>query len=143
MSIINYKKPLFPKWDNFFEGFLPEDRFLTFDAKYDMVPAANIEEKEEAFVISMAVPGVKKDDINIEVNDNVISISSEKEVSSEENEKNFSRKEYSYNSFRRTFRLPQNVMEEKIEANYKNGELILHLPKVEKEVKMAKKIKVA
>jgi len=143
MSLINYNRPLFPRWNNFFEGLLPEDRFLAFDSKFDLVPAANIEEKDSEFVISMAVPGVNKDDINVEVHDNVITISSEKEESSEESEKNYSRKEYSYNSFSRTFKLPQNVKEDKIEANYENGELVLQLPKAEPEVKKVKKIKVA
>jgi len=143
MSLINYNRPLFPRWNNFFEGFLPEDRFLGFDNKFDLIPAANIEEKDTEFVISMAVPGISKDDINVEVHDNIITISSEKEESSEETEKNYSRKEYSYNSFSRTFKLPQNVKEDKIEANYNNGELVLQLPKVEPEVKKVKKIKVA
>jgi len=143
MSLINYNRPLFPRWNNFFEGFLPEDRFLNFDSNFDLVPAANIEEKDDEFVISIAVPGIKKDDINIEVHDNIITISSEKEETSEEEEKNYSRKEYSYNSFSRTFKLPQNVKEDKIEANYENGELILQLPKEEPEVKKVKKIKVA
>ena len=143
MSLINYNRPLFPRWNNFFEGFLPEDRFLTFDSKFDLVPAANIEEKDTEFVISMAVPGVNKDDINVEVHDNVITISSEKEETSEESEKNYSRKEYSYNSFSRTFKLPQNVKEDQIVANYENGELVLQLPKAEPEEKKVKKIKVA
>ena len=143
MSLINYNRPLFPRWNNFFEGFLPEDRFLTFDSKFDLVPAANIEEKDTEFVISMAVPGVNKDDINVEVHDNVITISSEKEESSEESEKNYSRKEYSYNSFSRTFKLPQNIKEDQIVANYENGELVLQLPKAEPEEKKVKKIKVA
>lgn len=143
MSLINYNSPLFPKWNNFFEGVSPDDRFLSFDSKFNLVPAANIEDKDSEFVISMAVPGVEKDDINVEVHDNVITISSEKEETSEETEKNFSRKEYSYNSFRRTFRLPQNIQEEKIEANYENGELILQLPKVKPEATKVKKIKVA
>ena len=143
MSLINYNRPLFPRWSNFFEGFLPEDRLLTFDNKFDFVPAANIEEKDNEFVITLAVPGVKKEDINVEVHDNIITISSETEDSSEETEKNYSRKEYSYSSFSRTFKLPQNVKEDMIEANYENGELILQLPKMEAEVKKAKKITVA
>jgi len=143
MSLINYNSPLFPKWNNFFEGYLPEDRLLSFDSKFDLVPAANIEEKDSEFVISMAVPGVSKENINVEVHDNVITISSEQEDSSEETKKNYSCKEYSYNSFSRTFKLPQNVREDKIEANYENGELVLQLPKAETEVKKVKKIKVA
>ena len=143
MSLINYNRPLFPRWSNFFEGVLPEDRFLSLDSKFNFVPAANIEERDTEFVITMAVPGLTKDDINVEVHDNVITIASEKEETSEENEKNYSRKEYSYNSFTRTFRLPQNVKEESIEANYENGELILQLPKADAEVKKVTKIKVA
>lgn len=143
MSLMNYNTPLFPRWSNFFEGISPEDRLLSLDSNFSLTPAANIEEKDAEFVITMAVPGVNKDDINIEVHENVITISSEKEESKEENEKQYSRKEYSYSSFSRTFRLPQNVIEDKIEANYENGELILQLPKMKAEVKKVKKIKVA
>lgn len=143
MSLINYNSPLFPRWNNFFEGILPEDRLFSVDPKFNLVPAANIEEKDAEFVISMAVPGVNKEDINVEVHNNVITISSEKEESSEESEKTFSRKEYSYNSFSRTFKLPQNIQEDNIHANYENGELILQLPKLKAEGKMIKKIKVA
>lgn len=143
MSLRKYNTPLFPRWSNFFEGVLPEERFLPMDSKFNLVPAANIEEKDTEFIISMAVPGVNKEDINVEVHNNVITISSEKEETSEESEKHFSRKEYSYNSFSRTFKLPQNVQEDKIVANYENGELILQLPKVEVESKKVKKIEVA
>jgi HSP20 family protein len=143
MSLINYNSPLFPRWNNFFEGVSPDDRFLSFENKFNPIPATNIEDKDSEFVISMAVPGVEKEDINVEVHENVITISSEKEESSEATEKSYSRKEYSYNSFKRTFRLPQNIQEDKIEANYENGELILQLPKLKPEVTKVKKIKVA
>lgn len=143
MSIAKYNKPLFPRWSNFFEGILPEERFSSFDSNFNLVPAANIEEKDAEFLITMAVPGVKKEDINVEIHDNVITISSEQEESSEDSDKNFSRKEYSYKSFSRTFKLPQNVQEDNIVANYENGELILQLPKAESEAKKVKKIEVA
>ncbi|MDF1698798.1 MAG: Hsp20/alpha crystallin family protein [Saprospiraceae bacterium] len=143
MSVKKYYTPLFPRWSNFFEGINPEARFLGYESDFSHMPATNIEEKGAEFVVTMAIPGVNKEDINIEVHDNVISISSEKEASSEEKEKNYSRKEYSYNSFKRVFNLPQNVREEDIEALYENGELILHLPKAEAEEKKVKKIEVA
>lgn len=143
MSLVRNNRPLFPRWGNFFEGFLPDDRLIGDAHKYGSMPAANIEEKDDEFVITLAIPGVKKEDIEIEVHDNVIRISSEKEDTSEDNEKNYSRREYSYSSFNRTFRLPQGVKEEAILANYQNGELILQLPKDNPVEKSIKKIQVA
>ncbi len=103
-------------------------------------PATNIIDNEDNFELSLAVPGFEKEDIKIDLEDNLLTISSEKEV---ENENvNFSRKEFAYNSFSRSFTLPKTVEAEKIKADYKNGLLNVTIPKIE-ETKLKKAIKIS
>ena len=93
------------------------------------VPAVNIVEDKNDYKVSLAVPGMKKDDFNIDVEGNMLTISSEKEESKEEKDEKYNRKEYSYSSFSRSFTLPEEVNKEKIEAKYEDGVLKLMLPK--------------
>jgi HSP20 family protein len=101
------------------------------------VPAVNITENVNDYNISVAAPGLKKNDFHINVDGNMLTISAEKEETKEEKEgENYTRKEYNYSSFSRSFTLPQEVNREKIEASYEDGVLKLVLPKKE-EVKKA------
>jgi HSP20 family protein len=101
------------------------------------VPAVNITENANDYKISVAAPGLKKNDFHINVDGNMLTISAEKEETKEEKEgENYTRKEYNYSSFSRSFTLPQEVNREKIEASYEDGVLKLVLPKKE-EVKKA------
>ena len=101
------------------------------------VPAVNIEDTADAYKLSLAVPGLKKSDFNIDVEGDMITISSEKEESKEEKDSRYTRKEYSYSSFSRSFTLPEEVNQEKIEANYQDGVLHVTLPKKEEAKKLA------
>lgn len=100
------------------------------------VPAVNITEEKEDFKVSLAVPGMKKEDFNIDMEGNMLTISCEKEENKEEKEKKFTRKEYNFSSFSRTFTLPDEVNREKIDARYENGVLIIVLPKKEEAKKL-------
>ncbi len=94
------------------------------------VPAANIQEKEDKFVLELAAPGKSKKDFNIELDNDVLTISSVHEDKKEDKDgENFTRKEYSYESFTRSFTIPESVESNKIKANYQNGILKLDLPK--------------
>jgi HSP20 family protein len=107
------------------------------------VPAVNITEQKNEYKVELAVPGMKKDDFKIDVDGNMLTISSEKEESSEEKEKKFTRKEYSYSSFSRSFTLPEEINLDKIEAKYEDGVLRLSLPrKEEARISSAKHIAV-
>jgi len=112
----------FKPWSEWFDGGSVLGRTLT-------VPAVNITETNEMFNVSLAAPGMKKDDFNIDVDGNMLTISCEKEESKEENEARFNRKEYNYTSFSRSFTVPDDVNKDKIEAKYEEGVLKLHLPK--------------
>lgn len=96
------------------------------------LPAVNIKEDDNAFTVEVAVPGMEKKDFHIDLEDNILTISSEKKVENKEEKDNYTRKEYSYQSFKRSFTLPKNVVDsDKIAAQYKNGELIIAIPKRE------------
>jgi HSP20 family protein len=97
------------------------------------IPAVNIKETPDAFEVEMAAPGMTKDDFNIELDSNVLTIRSEKNMEQEQKDgERYSRKEFSYQSFQRTFTLPKEVVDEdKIEAKYENGVLRLIIPKKE------------
>jgi HSP20 family protein len=103
------------------------------------MPAVNITEEKDEYKVSLAVPGMKKEDFKIDVDGNMLTISSEKEESKEEKDKKFTRKEYNYSSFSRTFTLPEQINKEKIEAKYEDGVLKISLPFTEMAKKPAAK----
>lgn len=98
-------------------------------------PAVNIIENKNHYEVSVAAPGLKKDDFNIDLEENMLMISCEKEENKEEKDERFTRKEYNYTSFRRSFTLPDEVIKDKIEAVYQDGVLKITLPKTEESKK--------
>lgn len=109
-----------------------------------VIPHANISENEKEFKIELAVPGLERKDFKVEVDKGVLKISAEKEEEKKEEKKNYKRREFSYNSFSRSFTLPDNSIPDKIEAKYEHGVLHLSLPKKEVSVsKPTKQINVA
>jgi len=96
-----------------------------------MMPAVNISENEDSFMLEMAAPGMQKSDFKINLDNNVLTLSSEKQDEKEENNENFSRKEFNYSSFSRSFTLPKSIDFDKIKADYKDGILKVSLPKRE------------
>jgi len=107
------------------------------------VPAVNVTEDTNSYKITMAAPGLRKDDFKINVEGTLITISAERSESKEEREEKYTRKEYNYTSFSRTFTLPENIKTDKIEAHYESGELSLLLPKLaEERVGTHKKIEI-
>ena len=96
------------------------------------LPAVNVKENDEQFVLKVAAPGMDKKDFKINLENNILTIQSEKEIENNDENENYTRKEYSYESFKRSFTLPKNVVDsEKIEASYINGELQITIPKLE------------
>ena len=108
------------------------------------LPAVNIKENSKEFDIEFAAPGFNKNDFKVNVVENVLTINAEKEEEKKEENDRFTRKEFSYNSFSRSFTLPQTVNAEKIDAKYSDGILKLSIPKKEESKTLPKKeIKVA
>ena len=152
MSLIVRNRAMLPSlvsdlFDNgrLFPSVLDVDTDLfDFDGGSLMVPNANIIENEKDFKIELAAPGLEKKDFKVEVNNGILTISAEKEQEKKEENKNYKRREFSYNSFSRSFSLPDNSVPDKIDAKYENGVLQLLLPKKEVTIsKPAKQIKVA
>ncbi len=114
---------IFRPWTGFFD----DDNGNIWSSMVSM-PSVNIVETEKDYQLSMAVPGLKKDDFKIDLEGNMLTISSEKEESREEKDKKFTRKEYNYTSFSRSFTLPDEVNQEKIEAKYEDGVLKILMP---------------
>jgi len=122
----------------FDDFFINTDKLDTNYNKYT-TPAVNVKEDEKSFVIELAVPGMKKEDLNIELDNNKLSISNEKELSKLEEKEKYTRREFVYAKFQRTFNLPKNVDEKNIAGDYKDGILTVTIPKI-KERNLSKKI---
>lgn len=133
---------LFPRVVN---DLLDTDSFFApalFDNAWDFsvkMPSANITENGKDYKIELAAPGLEKKDFKIELENKVLTISSEKEEEKKEENKNFKRREFSYSSFSRSFQLPEDVLADKIDAKYENGLLKLTVPKKEVAVSNPKK----
>ncbi|HCE56285.1 MAG TPA: heat-shock protein [Prolixibacteraceae bacterium] len=122
-------------FDRFFNNELMDWSNSNFSGTNTSLPAVNVRETIDEFVIELAAPGMDKKDFKISFKNNVITISSEKEDKKEEKKDNYTRREFSYQSFQRSFTVPENaILSDKIAASYNNGILEVKLPKRE-EVK--------
>ncbi len=108
----------------------------------DFIPTVNTREGDDAYYIEVDLPGVKKEDININVEDNTLTISGERKIEQEHKEDNFYKVESVYGKFERSFTLPEDVDTDKIEAKSENGVLEIKIPKVAKVEKTPKKIEI-
>jgi len=130
-------------FDSFFNDFFQApakssktDLGRQFNAK--SIPSVNIMEAEKAFHIDLAVPGMNRSDFKIEIKENKMTISSENESKEEEVKDNYSRMEFNYSSFSRSFTLPENIVEAKVSAKYEDGVLKVTIPKSKEEEKKDK-----
>jgi len=133
-----YKRSYNPFLSNLFD----DNLFYGSTSKSSSLPAVNIRESEKSFALELAVPGMNKSDFKIEVNDDVLTVSSEVKNEVNEEKEGYKRKEFSYTSFCRSFYLPENVKVEDIKASYKDGILNVEIPK-DKEEKISKNREIA
>ena len=129
-----------PWFSDVFDSII-NDSFLN-DRFVNKVPAVNIAETENEFQIELAVPGLKKEDFKINLDKNVLSVSAEKKTENADETKKYSKKEYSYNSFVRSFTLPETADQTKISAEYNDGVLKLVVAKKEEAKLQAREIAV-
>ncbi|HEA30824.1 MAG TPA: Hsp20/alpha crystallin family protein [Leeuwenhoekiella sp.] len=106
------------------------------------IPAVNITEKDDTFEVEVAAPGKAKEDFNIELDNDVLTISASAKNENEEQDKKakYTRREFSYSTFKRAFSLPDSVDNAKIAASYNNGVLLLTIPKKEEAKVQAKRM---
>jgi HSP20 family protein len=151
MSLIVRKPQMdFPAFGSLIDQFFNNDFFdwsnRNFSVTNTTLPAVNIKEDNDKFQVEVAAPGLKKEDFKIEVNHNMLSISSEKREEKTEGQEGgtYTRREFSYQSFVRSFSLPESVDADKIEASYNDGVLVLNIPKKEEaKPKPARVIQIA
>jgi len=133
MAIVKWNPSLISNMDSFFDDFFksqfPALQKMNFSAEGTTMPAINIKETDDEYALEVAAPGLSKKDFNISVENGMLTISAEKEVETENEEDGYTRKEFSYSSFKRSFTLPEGADDGKISAKYVDGILQVVLPK--------------
>lgn len=148
MSLVK-RNEFYPSWANFANDFFNIDWFdwsnRNFSVTNTTLPSVNIKENNEAYEVEMAAPGMLKEDFKIELNHNLLTISSERKTEKENKQGDqYTRKEFSYQSFSRSFTLPATVEGDKITAKYENGILNITIPKKEEaKPKQVKQISIS
>ncbi len=145
MTLVRYQNQLPSLLSHFFDTELDTLSRRNYSETNTTLPSVNIKENKDAFEVHVAAPGFDKKDFNIELNNDLLTISSEKKIENETKEgETFTKKEFSYQSFTRSFTLPEMVEGDKITASYKNGILAIAIPKKEEaKPKPIKQIKIA
>ncbi len=131
-------------FDRFFNNELMDWNMSNFSGPNSTLPAVNVHETDDDYILEVAAPGMSKKDFKINYQNNTLTISSEKQEEKEDKNNNYSRKEFSYQSFQRSFTVPGNVIDsEKISATYADGILNVKIPKREEvKPKPAREIKI-
>ena len=132
MNLVKFSNNYPSVFDRFFDNNMLDWNNRHFSDTNTTLPSVNIKENTDEFTVEVAVPGFDKKDFNIEVENDTLTISSEKKIENEEREgERITKREFSYQSFTRSFSLPVLVEREKIKAKYENGILNIIIPKKE------------
>jgi HSP20 family protein len=134
MALVKTNYPLFGNlFDDFFGTELADWRNQNYSATNTTLPKVNIKEDENGFIVEMAAPGMKKDDFKINVDNSLLTISSQKQEEQKEGEgEKYARREFAYQAFTRSFTLPDSADADKISASYNDGILTVTIPKRKK-----------
>jgi len=145
MTLIKWKKNngvfpgTFSNWmDDFFNDEALSQRWSGINK-----PSVNVKESKDSYTLEVAAPGFGKNDFNIDVDDNILTISGNKETEKDESNEGYTRREFNYTSFKRSFTLPESVNVDKINGKYGNGILNVVLPKKEEATTPKKTIKIS
>ena len=128
--------------DNMISNVFEKDWNFPVQSKSNWSPAVDVNESDSSFMLTADIPGLTKKEVNVNVSNNVLSISGERKIEDEKESDNFHYRERLYGSFSRTFNLPETVKEEDISASFKNGILSITLPKHEIELPKEREIKI-
>ena len=137
MNLIRKQNPFFP---SLVDELFNQDRRVRTSSISSTTPAVNLIEQNTQFLIELAAPGNKKEDFEIEIEDGILSISSSNKEDNTSEKETFTRHEFSYNSFRRSFTIPESVDVSSIEATYNEGVLLIKLLKLEEALPQPKKL---
>ncbi|MBS1527267.1 MAG: Hsp20/alpha crystallin family protein [Bacteroidetes bacterium] len=143
MSTLVKKSNGFPSLRSMMEDFWNGDKFFnTPFLSGELVPSVNVSDKKNHYELEVAAPGYKKDDFKISIENGLITIGAETSSEKKEEREDYLRQEFSRSSFTRTFSLPEDVEDDKINAHYENGVLTVELKKSAKAIAAKKEIKV-
>jgi len=145
MTLVKFnKRNQHPAFGNFFDRFFDSENNLLSNDWTNSNPAVNIKETDNSFLLELAAPGFKKSDFNVNVENEVLTISAEHNTENESKEENYTRREFGYSSFKRSFTLPESVNSDKIDGKYDNGVLNITIPKKEEaKVKPSQSINIS
>jgi HSP20 family protein len=132
-------------FDRFFNSDLMDWNLTNFSSTNTTLPAVNVKETDDDYILEVAAPGMSKKDFKVNFQNNVLTVSSEKQEEKDENDDNYTRREFCYQSFQRSFTVSQqNVDSDKITASYADGILSVKIPKREEvKPKPAREIKIS
>ena len=136
----NNSKSLTPGFNDLFETMF-NDSFLS-DRMISRVPAVNICETQDHYLIEMAAPGLNKEDFNIKLDKNLLTVSFEQKKESNTQDRQYNKREFSYSSFVRSFALPDSADDAQIEASYTNGMLNIHVAKKDEAKQIVRQIEI-
>lgn len=136
----NKRSSLMPGFNDVFDSIF-NDTFFS-DRMVSRVPAANISETPDHYHVELAVPGLKKKDFKINLERNVLSISADQRSENKREERIYSKREYTYSSFVRSFNLPESADENGIQASYVDGVLAIDIPKREDAKTISRQIEI-
>ncbi|MCM4170600.1 Hsp20/alpha crystallin family protein [Arenibacter sp. TNZ] len=137
MSLVKRNNVLFPA---LMSEFLRPDWFGGVDNFKQNVPAANVKETDSEYVLELAIPGRKKEDFNVEIDKDILTISSEVKNEEHKEDDGYTRREFVFSSFKRVFSLPETISMDKINASYTDGILKFVLPKKEEALPKPKRL---
>jgi HSP20 family protein len=128
----------------FFPSLFDDDFYTINTSRPNSLPAVNIREDDKSYFLELAVPGMEKKDLRIDIDEDVLTISSETKNEAEDKRDGYTRKEFSFSSFVRSFYIPENVDRDSIQAGYNEGILTVSFPKQEIEKKkLTKEVKIS
>ncbi len=128
MTLIKRSYPEFPQISNWLEDIFSKDFDMVNKIK-GTIPLVNIKEAKDSFVIEMAAPGMKKEDFELDLDNNILVISAKNEQNEVSKQENYTRREFNYCNFKRAFTLPETADVEKISAKYDAGILVISIAK--------------
>ncbi len=139
MSLIKRKDQFLPELTDFFD----DGWYFKPISSHNWIPSVNVIDNEDNYEIELAAPGMKKGDFTVEEENGILTVKGKNEREDEQEEKNYTRKEFNSVSFSRSFTLPDNVSKDDIKAKYADGVLKLTLTKLEKEIPSKKNVAIA
>jgi HSP20 family protein len=137
----NNQRGLVPSINNVFDSIFTDSFFNAREAT--LVPAVNISETADQYQIELAAPGLSKEDFKVNLERKMLSIAVHQEQSTDQDNRSYSRREFSYNSFTRSFTLPDSADEHAIQAKYNDGILHIHIPKKEEAKLLTRQISIS